>query len=282
MVVTLPGDVVGSYERFSLYNSPYPAHDHGHAIDLYPGRDVALSPVSGEVMETRTVRCPPKPYATDEDHLILIDRGTDIARILHVDPTVEAGEVVTVGDPLGQLVRSGFFARWVDRHIHLGFRERDQNLERASGSRRLEVDVDVTPVRWDGTGSVVEVGRTYVRLDSPPYSESGFAAIASDDGRPIDGGLPHYSGGGVLGDGDGIEELSLFDIPIGTANGRDVRWHDVAVFANGRRSTGLSLFATRVAFGAKLVFHEGHDFSVGDRIEVTIEPVSDPLQLGEG
>ncbi|QLD89379.1 hypothetical protein HWV07_10195 [Natronomonas salina] len=277
-MVTLPGAVVRRYERFSLYNSPYPAHDRGCAIDLYPGDDEARSPVAGEVLETRTVSCPPKPYAVDEDHLLLVDCGDVVARILHVDPSVTAGESVAVGDRLGTLVRSGFFGRWVDEHLHLGFRKREQNLRRASGSLTLTPDVDVAGVRWDGAGEVVETGPTHVRLDSPGHAGSGFAALASDEGVPLDGGLAHYAGGGVLAPADG--EVSLLGTAVGGVDGRDVTWEDVAIRANGRRATGLSLFASRVPFGAKVVFHEGHDLDVGDRVEVTIEPTDDPVRLG--
>ena len=277
-MVTLPGAVVRRYERFSLYNSPYPAHDRGCAIDLYPGDDEAKSPVAGEVLETRTVSCPPKPYAVDEDHLLLVDCGDVVARILHVDPSVAAGESVAIGDRLGTLVRSGFFGRWVDEHLHLGFRKREQNLRRASGSLPLTPDVDVAGVGWDGAGEVVEAGPTHVQLDSPDHAGEGFAALASDEGVPLDGGLVHYAGGGVLAPADG--EVSLLGTAVGGVDGRDVTWEEVAIRANGRRATGLSLFASRVPFGAKVVFHEGHDLDVGDRVEVTIEPTDGPVRLG--
>ena len=282
-MVTLPGDVVNRYERFSLYNSPYPAHDAGCAVDLYPGDGGAPSPVAGEVVETRIVRCPPKPYAVDEDHLVLVDCGDVVARILHVDPTVAAGDRVTVGDPLGEPVRSGFFGQWVDDHIHLGFREPDQNLRRATGSLPLAVGVSVAGVPWDGTGEVVETGPTHVRLDEPTFDGQGFAAIASDRGVPLDGGLVHYTGGGALSTtSDG---LSLLGTTVGSANGRDVEWADVSVrVEDGRgrtvRATGLSLFASRVPFGAKVVFHEGHDIGVGDRLALSVEPAAEPVRLG--
>lgn len=290
-MVTLSGDVVGRYERFSLYNSPYPAHDSGRAIDLYPGTNTAKSPVAGEVLATRTVQCPSRPYAVDEDHLILVDCGDVVARVLHVEPSVEPGEFVQTGDELGSTVRSGFFGQWVDDHLHLGFRRHGQDLQRATGSLPLALDMSVEPVRWDGAGEVVETGPTHVSLDTPaagnvasserlgPGFGSGFTALATDEGVPLDGGLPHYAGGGVLGDLPG-DEVSLFGTTVGTVDGRDVSWADVAVTAGGRRATGLSLFASRVPFGAKMVFHEGHDFTVGDTIEVTVEPTPDPIRLG--
>lgn len=286
MAVTLSDEVLSRYPRFSLYNSPYPAHDRGCAIDLYPAEG-APSPVAGEVRETRRVRAPPKPYAPEHDHLILIDvdesrspvrlsassgdDGDRVARVLHVDPAVSAGDRVEVGDPLGSTIRAGFFAPWVGDHLHLGFRAHDTNPYRASGSVPIEVESTVEPLAWDGTGEVRAVGETFVVLDSPAHPEPGrrFAAIGDDSGdTALDGGLTHYDGGGALAGASG--PLELLGERIGVADGRDLTWDPVRVLANDEPITGISLFAGRTTAGAKLV-HPGHEFSIGDRIEVRIE-----------
>ena len=213
--VTLGSRVLDQYSRFSLYNSPYPAHDDGCAIDCYPaGSDpdaelaaVAPSPVAGVVRETATVRAPPKPYAADHDHLLLIDVEAPrsaaglVARIMHVEPSVEPGDRVAVGDPLGRLVRAGFFAPWVGTHLHVGFRRPDQHLQRATGSLPIALDVPIRPLAWDGTGTVVTTGETYAVLDAPRHPNPGseWVAIAGDGGGALDGGLPHYDRGGILG-----------------------------------------------------------------------------------
>lgn len=277
-MVAVSPDVLGRYERVSLYNSPYPAHDSGCAVDLYPGSDDAVSPVAGEVLATRTVRCPEQPYAVSEDSLLLVDCGEHVARILHVEPAVEPGDSVEVGDSLGTLVRSGFFGRWVDNHLHLGFRRPEQNLERASGSLPIELGTSVSGVGWDGAGTIEGTGPTHVLLDSPVDGGPGFTALASDGGIPLDGGLPHYTGAGVLEPSDGA--LRLLGTTVGRSDGRAVEWRDIAVYANGTRATGLSLFASQVPIGAKIVFHEGHGFAVGDHVRVTIEPTTDPVALG--
>jgi len=301
--VRLPERALEPFVRFSLYNSPYPAHDRGCAVDLYrdPDRDddLAPSPVAGEVLDTHERRVPNRAYAEATDHILLVDvdaeasgfdataggvdSGVDpadlVARMLHVDPAVEPGDRVEVGDPLGRLVRSGFFAPWVDDHVHLGFRRRDQHLLRAGGSHPLSLPVDPRPLEWDGTGTVVEVGETYVVLDAPTSGAGEWVGVAADGGGVLDGGLAHYEGGGLLGRGAG-GPVSLLGYEVGTAAGRTVEWGAFDVLANGERATGLSLFCARDrGFGAKVV-HPGHGLAVGDGVEVAFRPSEDPVRLG--
>jgi len=300
-MVGLSPEVMSRYPRFSVYNSPYVAHDDGSAIDLYPDSGeprtpLAPTPVAGEVVETRSVTAPSKPYAVAHDHLIVVDTGDYLARMLHVAPSVEPGDTVSVGDSLGELIRSGFFAPWVANHIHLGFRERGTNPVRASGSLPLDVPVETEPLAWDGTGRVVETGETFAVLDSPTHPApgerfAGIEAVIGEDGTRavIDGGLPHYEGGGALRAPEGraatprdggtlyvpnsgsaeSTPVSLLGTRIGRADGRTVTWDDVEIRANGEPITGLSLFASLEQFGAKLVC-PGHDFSVGDSISVSV------------
>ncbi|WP_340101097.1 hypothetical protein [Salinibaculum salinum] len=270
MAVTLGRDVLLQYRRFSLYNSPFVAHNSGCAIDLYPGDEqnrveTAPSPVAGEVLETRAVDAPPQPYAADQDYLILVDTGEYVARLLHVKPGITAGDTVAVGDPLGTLVRAGFFAPWVPNHIHLGFREQDANHHRASGSLPIDVTVDPEPVPWDGTGTVAGTGETWAWLDNPAHPAPGkrFAGIESDGGV-LDGGFPHYDGGGLLGGGSRAE---IAGRRVGSVSGRDVTWRDCTVLANDEPVTGIALFCTRDRLGVKLV---GKDISLEMREEVTV------------
>ena len=296
--VRLPDRALEPFVRFSLYNSPYPAHDRGCAVDLYrdPGRedDVAPSPVAGEVLDAHERRVPRKEYAEATDHILLVDvdtaasgfveAGTDlVARMLHVDPAVSPGDRVEVGDPLGRFVRSGFFAPWVDDHVHLGFRRPDQHLLRAGGSLPLSLPVEPRPLAWDGTGTVVETGETYVVLDSPRDRSGEWVGVAADGGGVLDGGLAHYEGGGLLGSGEeGNRDgsVSLLGYEVGQYAGRTVEWGSFDVLANGERITGLSLFCARDSgFGAKLV-HPGHAFGIGERVEVGFRDIDDPIRLG--
>ncbi|WP_336021574.1 hypothetical protein [Halobellus salinisoli] len=319
--VLVPASTLRRYRRFSLYNSPYPAHAAGCAIDLYPATNEGIAPVAGEVLETQTVRAPPKSYADDAEFLILVDVdcersgirvGSDgtgggdaecadglVARILHVRPTVEPGETVGVGDSLGPMVRSGFFAPWVANHVHVGFRRGGQNLHRAGGSLPVAAAVEVEPLAWDGVGTVVETGDTYALLDAPAHPSPGkrFAGIAGVvDGRErvgdgegerivLDGGMAHYADGGALGRGRRAERTAFDPVSflghcVGDASGRTVAWRDIDVLANGDRITGLSLFAALdPEFGAKLVCPD-REFRVGERVEVEIRESDDPIRLG--
>jgi hypothetical protein len=306
--VTLPADVVERYEKFSRFNSPYPAHDRGRAVDLYPGDGVGRSPVAGTVREVRTVGCPDRSYAADEDHLIAVELADEwcaragapagaVARILHVIPEVDPGDRVAVGDALGPTTRSGFFGQWVDDHVHLGFRPPGADPLRASGSLPVAADVPVEPVAWDGTGAVVERGPTHVVLAGPRRSETDcpFAALASDEGVPLDGGLTHYAGGGTFaagGEAHGADDtLSLFGTRVGTAaehgggsaaGAPRVEWDPVDILANGERVTGLSLFAARGdRFGVKVVCPD-REFAVGESVTVEVAESDDPIRLGVG
>ncbi|MFC5279081.1 hypothetical protein ACFPM1_09980 [Halorubrum rubrum] len=293
--VRLPVGILSRYRRFSRFNSPYPAHDAGRAIDLYPPGEDGVSPVTGVVRETHTVGCPDRSYAASEDHLIVVDlddewcrrTGTEpgtIARILHVIPSVEPGDRVDVGDSLGPMTRSGFFGRWVDDHVHLGFRAPGTDVLRASGSLPVDVDVSVAGVSWNGTGTVLTRGPSHVVLDAPTHPDPGerFAAIASDDGVPLDGGLAHYAGGGGFADVDLGRTVSLWGTRVGVATDRGIEWEPIDVTANGERVTGLSLFAARDGdYGAKVI-RPDHEFAVGDRVSVDVVPSDDPIRLGVG
>jgi|AntRauTorcE11898_2_1112593.scaffolds.fasta_scaffold06835_2 hypothetical protein len=279
-VVSLPGRALEQYRRFTAYNSPYVAHDHGRAVDLYPSDGTAPSPVGGEVIATETVRAPPQPYAPAEDHLVVVDCGPVVARIMHVDPSVEVGDRVGPGDDLGELVRAGFFARWVPNHLHVGFRRHDQHFLRAGGSLPLDLGVTPVPLEWDGHGTVVDATDSYALLDAPDTSavEAGaFAGLAADvDGEHavLDGGFQHYDGGGIHADRTGAVHLlgeRVGDAIASTGSANDVAWRPLTVRANDERVHGLSLFCgRREDYAIKLV---GSDlqFEAGERVTVTLD-----------
>ncbi|MUV90291.1 hypothetical protein GJ629_10620 [Halapricum sp. CBA1109] len=268
MAVTVGTDVLARYRRFTLYDSPYAAHDAGRAVDLYPDPGTAPAPVGGEVVGIREVRAPPRPYAADRDWLIVLDTGERLARILHVEPSVAVGDTVVAGDSLGETVRAGFFAPWVPDHLHVGFRPHGADTDRAAGSLPITIDADLRPLSWDGTGTVVAAGETWARLDAPAHPDPGeyFVGLGSDGGV-LDGGLPHYEHGGLLGGGD---RAVVAGTEVGAVTDGRVRWHDLTVRANGDPVTGIALCCARERFGVKLV-GEGVNLDVGAAVRVRID-----------
>jgi hypothetical protein len=329
--VRLPAASVQQYERFTLYDSPYPAHDRGHAIDLYPpgtGHDPgpAPAPVAGTVRAVREVAPPSRPWAAAAEYVIVVDLAAPTslgapsggyARILHVDPAVAPGDEVAVGDTLGRTLRSGYFGRWVHNHLHVGVRPPDVDPFRATGSLPLAVDVPVVPVRWDGTGVVVESGPASARLQVPGDPDAGgaigadrrpgpsdpgavaFLAVGSDEGVPLDGGLGHYRRGGALDRAPGTagptRPLHLLGTRVGRARGRDVEWADVSVLANDDPVAGIALSARRADHGrgrdpdggtgavhvprVELVAPD-RSFALGERVQVRVVPTTTPVRLG--
>lgn len=268
-MVTVDRRILARYRRFTLYNSPYPAHATGAAIDLYPPRDAGTvsSPVAGTVQEVLTVDAPTRPYADPHDHLVVVDTGPRQARLLHVDPTVTVGEDLAFGDRVGALVTSGYAAPWVPDHLHLGFRDHGTDPRRARGSLPVTVDVPMRGVPWDGTGTVVATGDTYAILDAPVAREAGFAGVAADGGGVLDGGFPHYAGGGLFGGEDG--PVTFLGTRIGTARDRTVTWSVDTVRVDDSPIKGLSFSMGQDGRGVKLVCPD-RSFSVGDRVRVRV------------
>jgi len=197
----------------SFYNSPYYPHTSGTAVDIYlPSRsyDFVPSPVEGRVKKIYGFKPPrsgPFPVPEREQLLILESRGntTLYTRLLHVTPSVKVGNRVSVGDELGLLIRSGFFNFWTDPHIHVDVRG-NGNLLRAKGSLPLHPYSEGDQVS-DFKGDIFEglevssVTEDYTLLKTRNTFRLGcFWGLACTVGYEtglLDGGVPHYSCGGV-------------------------------------------------------------------------------------
>ena len=197
--------------------SPYYAHMHLSAIDIYPLNPASLvpSPVSGRIVGIRSVKAPiPTHFKADDDEkLLLIANGKKlVTKILHLNPTVEVGQEVEVSTPLGRYVRSGFFNFWTDHHIHVEVRPSDDPI-RARGSFPVspkllgnnnsqdseDIDLNETPCE------VVSAASEYLLLKPPRqmfYALGEYVGLKAKIGEDIvgilDGGFPHYCFGGIL------------------------------------------------------------------------------------
>ena len=107
--------------HFSIGTSPYYAHQHGLAIDIYQDLSLdnyeVLSPVFGKILKIKTLIAPKPKFVggIDKDYLILINNPSNpdiVWKLMHVKPFGNAGDQIEIGEPLGKTIRNGYFAYW--------------------------------------------------------------------------------------------------------------------------------------------------------------------------
>jgi len=132
----------------SFFNSPFYSHKNMTGIDIYPsqlsfGGDVH-SPVSGTIRKIQSFRGHSTlPNVSKLEYLILVQNDDDpsvYTKILHVKParSLSQGEHIDIGDKIGEYIRSFFFARWTDPHLHCELRPKDDTV-RARGALQLNL-----------------------------------------------------------------------------------------------------------------------------------------------
>lgn len=187
--------------KFSFFNSPYPVH-HMHAgIDVYPRCNfggIAPSSVSGRVVETRRVRCPKGKHFKDcgFDYVILLrslENPKRLIKILHVEPTVQRGDVVEPGDELGRLLRSGYFDFWTDPHLHIEVRKPSDPLRVRGGFKfKSGIEIDNTVPVNKLRGKIVETKPEYSLVVLEDELKHGVPVDVGGCVGLLDGGMPHY------------------------------------------------------------------------------------------
>jgi len=193
--------------RLSFFNSPYPSHRNCSAVDIYPGVGFgceAPSPVEGEVVAVRAVRCPEgKDFeASTLDYVVLLRslENPDVwVKVLHVKPCVPVGEVVRAGAPLGFLLRSGFFDFWTDPHVHVEVRSPSDPIRARGGftlERLIELDT-VNGLTEELRGVVVESKPEYSLISLNNGLSCGLPVDVDGEVGFLDGGIPHYGYFGV-------------------------------------------------------------------------------------
>ena len=210
MVLVASSEGVGIYcpknGRCSFFNSPYPMHSSFAGVDIYPERPfghVAPSPVKGEVARVRLLKCPPaKDFeGLDHDYLILLrslENPRRWVKLLHVKPSVEAGDVVKPGEELGVLLRPGFFDAWTDPHIHVEVRS-PLDPYRAMGGFKLQrcMEVDGSEAVEELSGVVVESKLEYSLVSLNRKFKGGVPVELDGQVGLLDAGIPHYKMFGV-------------------------------------------------------------------------------------
>ena len=198
----------------SFFNSPYYSHRNALAVDIYPNVDWqhphAPSPVEGTITDIYEFKSPHQRYfkTPQTEKLILISnpRKPELrVRILHVDCRLEVGTRVAVGDPLGNLERSGFFNFWTAGHMHLEVRKKEEPL-RAKGAFPMEPinlgkGADGEPQDKIPAMRIEDTGDDYILAETGGIvrlgSFWGLGCTVNGQRGILDCGLPHYGYGGV-------------------------------------------------------------------------------------
>lgn len=284
----------------SFFNSPYYAHRETLAIDIYPiseeKRLIAYSPVTGRIKKIFEFK-PPTPKFFDgpnvEQLLILESNArSDLhIRLLHIDTEVNVGELISIGDALGTIVRSGFFDFWTAPHLHVEVRK-NVNLIRAKGSEPI-IPVIKGKGRRDNrvpstaTFEVVSVEENYSLMKSSGDSRiGGIHGIGCTVGRDLgilDGGIPHYPFGGTylppthsvkVGDSVKLGSIVLGKVVSVLKNLAFFKRKPLKAYLNETRIRGISAFLNFKARGLiKIIPMTPHEFQhvQGDIVRLTLK-----------
>jgi len=248
-----------AYEQgfFSFTNSPYFAHKKALAIDIYPprGNKEALSPVEGKIILI-------KPISSGMDYVTIIEptgKENICVKILHVKPSLKVGESIKPGDFFGKIVWSPFYNFWTDYHLHIEVRPASDPL-RASGG----FEIDMTPIikrmissytqrkkNNNLTFKVKSVKENYVLLNGTfiqTHYSSPFMVKRGDFIGCLDGGIPHYGHGALIGEGGlpNNERLTIFGIrtylDYYTDNYIHFSYEKRRILVNGEIYRGMSFY----------------------------------------
>jgi hypothetical protein len=260
--------------HFTVGTSPYYAHQHGLAIDIYHDLSLknyeVLSPISGKVIKTKTLIAP-KPKFFDgikEDYLTLISNSHNpetVFKIMHVKPSVQVGQKVEVGDILGKTIRNGYFAYWSSPHLHLEIRPITDAIRARGGKNFSLVIKNRHKIADNKNDFYMEKIPVIIKAVYPEFMLVNFPAKLYYKIDPIfgvkgkfnnldcivDGGIPIYKNGIALLQNnyktDSINEIYLNNHKIGTLWGFRgkfgfIKFDQVRFALNNKEVRGISLF----------------------------------------
>lgn len=279
--------------HFSIGTSPYYAHQHGLAIDIYHDLSLenyeVLSPVAGKILEIKLLLAP-KPKFTggiDSDYLILISNPSNpnlVWKLMHVKPFGNVGDHIELGDPLGKTIRNGYFAYWSSPHVHLEVRS-SENAIRARGGKGFSLLFDANenlkiyntslnynqvPVEIINVFPEFILGRfqeSFYYKISPIY---GVKAFLNQSNCLLDGGIPQYKIGTIISDQNHSFNTShvvfLGNNRIGALheiNGQlgFLKFDSVKFLLNDEEIRGISLYLARFLPLIKIIPYKKKQFS---------------------
>ncbi|MFW9970697.1 MAG: hypothetical protein ACFFDF_10900 [Candidatus Odinarchaeota archaeon] len=279
--------------HFSLGTSPYYAHQHGLAIDIYYNLTLEnydmLSPISGKVIKLKTLVAPKPSFnnGIDKDYLILISNRKYpevVWKMMHVKPMVNVGDKVRIGDILGETIRNGYFAYWSSPHLHLELRPPNDAI-RARGGKQFSLAIkneNITPqiteqenvkeipieIKFIDPDIILANLPKHLYLNIDPFY--GVKAIINNIKCILDGGIPHYKIGTVI-----CHQKSSFEInspvylgehKVGNLheiNGQFgfLKFEEIKFFLNNIEVRGISLYLANFYPLIKIIPYRKNEFS---------------------
>ena len=278
--------------HFSIGTSPYYAHQHGLAIDIYPNLTLEnieiLSPVSGKIQQIKKLRAPKAKFSdgVDVDYLILLSNPLNseiLWKIMHVNPNVKVGDQIEVGDHLGKTIRNGYFAYWSSPHLHLEIRPINDAI-RARGGKSFSLAIEKKNTLNEFSEEIntnqipIEIHSTYPEmiLASLPkhfyhnlFPFYGVKIIVNNLECLLDGGIPHYKIGTVIFQQKNISN-NLSPVYIGSqkiGNLHEIsgqlgffKFENIKFLLNDKEIRGISLYLANFLPLMKIVLYNKNEF----------------------
>ncbi len=270
--------------RYSFFNSPYPSHKIKSGVDIYPFlrfEKLVGSPVDGRVTHIRKISAPKGKGFIDSgfDVVILIQpRSTHgvAVKILHIDPVVEIGDILDIGDDLGYLLRSGYYGWGTSPHIHLEIRPSNDPLRARGGYELNNLHYLNEKSQESLTGKIIQIQPEYALIEL--NSSIGLVGYVNEEKGILDGGVPYYGWLGFHTTKPEKGEISLNGKIIGnlhtlTTNASIGESRKLGFSINRQRILGLSLYLTprkNALIKAIPLKIGGLDLEVGQEIEIKI------------
>jgi len=279
--------------HFSVGTSPYYAHQHGFAIDLYQNLTLenyeAISPVSGKILKIKSLAAPkPKfPDGIDRDYLTLISNPNNsdlLWKMMHVKPNVKVGDNIEVGDSLGETIRNGYFAYWSSPHLHLEVRPISDAI-RARGGKCFSLNIEHKIYKEEifeelnTTQIPVEIHSIYPEMILATFPKQfyykffpiyGVKIRADNLNCILDGGIPHYKIGTVLFQNEinfkTFPSIYIGSNKIGTLHEMNKQFgffsfDNIKFLLNNKEIRGISLYLANFLPLIKIIPYNKNEFS---------------------
>ncbi|MFX0082715.1 MAG: hypothetical protein ACFE94_13275 [Candidatus Hodarchaeota archaeon] len=279
--------------HFSIGTSPYYAHQHGLAIDIYQDLSLenyeVLSPVSGRILKIKTLLAPKPKFegGIDKDYLILITNPSNLNvvwKLMHVNPYCNVGDQIEIGDVLGKTIRNGYFAYWSSPHLHLELRTNDDAI-RARGGKTFSLAVESknnqieSPENEEFINIPIEIDSIFHEFILARFPKQFYYRLFPIYGVKVqvdrrycilDGGIPHYKIGTILCNNihefDVSSSICLGSHKIGTLDEKSgnfglFKFKPVKFLLNNKEIRGISLYLAKFLPLIKVIPFKNEEFS---------------------